>query len=209
MQKIIEAEKASLGKVIVTFNYRYAPIHTKIKELILEGKLGKITSIDLNWYLDTHHGSSYFKRWNRYRDISGGLSIHKCTHHFDLVNWWINQTPVEAFAYGDLHYYGANGELNPAEDTDGRYCGTCSYTEECAYYARWNRRQKVVNVPDDHLAHLKPKIRNTHIQTIVQTDVFLMEILRLKIRIVQQLNIAKVLYLAIQLIFPFRMKATV
>ncbi|MFA9457925.1 Gfo/Idh/MocA family protein [Halalkalibacter sp. AB-rgal2] len=154
-KRIIEAEKASRGKVIVTFNYRYAPIHTKIKELILEGKLGRITSIDLNWYLDTHHGSSYFKRWNRYRDISGGLSIHKCTHHFDLVNWWINQTPVEAFAYGALHYYGANGEWNPAEEKDGRYCGTCSYTEECSYYARWNRRQKAVNVPDDHLGSLE------------------------------------------------------
>ena len=68
--------------------------------MVWEGRLGRITSVDLNWYLDTYHGSSYFKRWNRRREMSGGLSIHKSTHHFDLVNWWIGQKPVEAFAYG-------------------------------------------------------------------------------------------------------------
>src|SRR5690625_3978281 len=35
-KKIMEAEANSEGKVTVTFNYRYSPIHTKIKELILE-----------------------------------------------------------------------------------------------------------------------------------------------------------------------------
>src|SRR5690625_4822719 len=33
-QRVVDAEKKSKGKVTVTFNYRYAPIHTKIKELI-------------------------------------------------------------------------------------------------------------------------------------------------------------------------------
>ena len=116
-RRVLDAERVSKGTVTVTFNYRYAPIHTKIKEMVWEGKLGRITSVDLNWYLDTYHGSSYFKRWNRRREMSGGLSIHKSTHHFDLVNWWIGQKPVEAFAYGDLHYYGAEGSLIRAKKT--------------------------------------------------------------------------------------------
>ena len=24
---------------------------------------------------------------------SGGLLVHKATHHFDLVNWWIDSHP--------------------------------------------------------------------------------------------------------------------
>jgi predicted dehydrogenase len=148
--RIMAAEEKSKGRVTVTFNYRYAPIHTKIKELILEGKLGRITSIDLNWYIDTYHGASYFKRWNRMREFSGGLSIHKSSHHFDLVNWWIDQKPVDAFAYGALNYYGPDGELNP-EKVDGRYCGTCDVRERCAYYRRWNTRSKRSNIKDDHI----------------------------------------------------------
>ncbi|KQO17579.1 Gfo/Idh/MocA family protein [Paenibacillus sp. Leaf72] len=152
-KRVIEAEKASKGSVIVTFNYRYAPIHTKIKEIVQEGKLGRITSIDLNWYLDTYHGSSYFKRWNRERKLSGGLSVHKSTHHFDLVNWWIDQKPVEVFSFGALNYYGAQGEANPRKE-DGRFCSTCSHTEDCSYYSRWNARSRNLKVPDDHLGSL-------------------------------------------------------
>jgi predicted dehydrogenase len=24
--------------------------------------------------------------------------VHKATHHFDLVNWWLSASPVEVFA---------------------------------------------------------------------------------------------------------------
>ncbi|CAG7649573.1 Gfo/Idh/MocA family protein [Paenibacillus allorhizosphaerae] len=153
-RRIMDAEARSKGKVTVTFNYRYAPIHTKIKEMVLEGKVGRVTSIDLNWYIDTYHGSSYFKRWNRIREISGGLSIHKSSHHFDLVNWWIGQKPVEAFAYGALNYYGPEGELNPRKE-DGRHCGTCDVKQDCAYYTRWSTRSRDMAVKDDHLGTVK------------------------------------------------------
>jgi len=149
-QRILEAEANSKGKVIVTFNYRYAPIHIKLKELVASGAVGRVTNVDLNWYIDTYHGSSYFKRWNRNREHSGGLSIHKSSHHFDLVRWWIDQQPQQVFAYGGLHYYGAEGEANPRKE-DGRYCSTCDVKWECDYYSRWNSRSADIKVKDDHL----------------------------------------------------------
>ncbi|MFS0636223.1 Gfo/Idh/MocA family oxidoreductase [Mesobacillus foraminis] len=149
-RRVMEAEAKSKGKVIVAFNYRYNPFHRKIKELILEGKIGRVTSVDLNWYIDTYHGASYFKRWNRNRKFSGGLSIHKSTHHFDLVNWWIDQVPEEVFAYGALNYYGKDGELNPSP-ADGRYCSTCEEKLNCGYYSRWSNRRNSISVKDDHI----------------------------------------------------------
>lgn len=153
-KRVLDAQNNSSGKLYVTFNYRYSPIHTRIKELILEGKVGRVTSVDLNWYLDTYHGASYFKRWNRKRSNSGGLSVHKSTHHIDLVNWWIDQKPVEAFAYGALNYFGPEGELNPAKE-DGRYCGTCQVKQNCAYFMRWSTRSKEVAPEDDHLTNME------------------------------------------------------
>lgn len=149
-RRIMDAEEASKGKVTVTFNYRYNPYHTKIKELILSGKLGKITSVDLNWYIDTYHGSSYFQRWNRHRELSGGLSIHKSSHHFDLINWWLNQKPVEVFAFGATNYYGEESPLNPNQE-DGRYCAACNVKHSCSYYTRWNTRSSGASVQDDHI----------------------------------------------------------
>lgn len=84
------------------------------------------------------------------REYSGGLSIHKSSHHFDLVNWWLEQTPVEAFAFGALNYYGANSDYNP-ENEDGRYCGTCTVSERCSYHSRWSSRSQRTAVQDDHI----------------------------------------------------------
>ncbi|MDI6582565.1 Gfo/Idh/MocA family oxidoreductase, partial [Bacillus subtilis] len=75
------------------FNYLYSPFHRKIIEMILVGKIGRVTSVDLYWYIDTYNGASYFKRWNRSRQFSGCLSVNKSTHHFDLVNWLLWQNP--------------------------------------------------------------------------------------------------------------------
>jgi len=135
---ILAAEKKSRGRVTVTFNYRYSPKATRIRELLAHGVVGRVVNVDLNWHLDTYHGASYFMRWNRRRECSGGLNVHKATHHFDLVQWWIGQRPVEVFAYGARNYYGPDGPRNPSRK-DGRHCPTCAERSECDYYMRWHR----------------------------------------------------------------------
>lgn len=110
-QLIIDTIKRTGKKLTVTFNYRYAPRNTKVKELLASGVIGDIKSIHFEWLLDTTHGADYFRRWHRDKRNSGGLMVHKATHHFDLVNWWTNSTPKTVFALGDLVYYGrANAE---------------------------------------------------------------------------------------------------
>ena len=90
---MLEAEKKTGRKVIVTFNYRFTPYVTRIKELIREGSIGKILSVHFEWMLDTSHGADYFRRWHRRMENSGGLLVHKATHHFDMINWWLEDEP--------------------------------------------------------------------------------------------------------------------
>ena len=149
--RVREAEKKSKGKVTCTFNYRYNPQHRLIRELVLAGKVGRVTHVDLNWYIDIKHGSSYFHRWNRMRENSGSLSIHKASHHFDLVNWWIGcSDPQTVHAFGALNHYGPNGPFNPSKK-DGRHCSDCAERRKCAYKARWESRSSTIKVHDDHL----------------------------------------------------------
>jgi len=96
----------------VTFNYRYAPRNQRVKELLSQGVIGNILSVHFEWLLDTRHGADYFRRWHRDKRNSGGLMVHKATHHFDLVNWWLNTHPDTVFASGGLKFYGKeNAEL--------------------------------------------------------------------------------------------------
>lgn len=127
-EAILQAEKRTGKKIIVAFNYRHSPHMTKIKELLLQERVGKITSVDFHWYLNTYHGADYFRRWHAYKKFGGSLLVHKSTHHFDLVNWWLNSDPVEVKAYGSLDFYGKNGSLR------GKNCRTCSHTKTCAFY---------------------------------------------------------------------------
>ncbi|MBO2945565.1 Gfo/Idh/MocA family oxidoreductase [Paenibacillus sp. F411] len=105
-QEILDASKRTGRNIRVTFNYRYAPHHTKVRELIQEGTIGKVTSVHFEWLLNTQHGADYFRRWHRDKRNSGGLLVHKSTHHFDLVNFWIGSQPQTVFAFGDLMFYG-------------------------------------------------------------------------------------------------------
>ncbi|CAM4470481.1 putative dehydrogenase [Paenibacillus endophyticus] len=105
-QEILDAVERTGRHVRVTFNYRYAPHHTKAREIIASGTIGKVTSVHFEWLLNTQHGADYFRRWHRNKQNSGGLLVHKSTHHFDLVNFWIGSQPESVFAYGDLLFYG-------------------------------------------------------------------------------------------------------
>jgi predicted dehydrogenase len=111
-QQIIDTKKKTGKHLTVTFNYRYSPRNTKIKEIIKSGMVGEITSIHFEWLLDTCHGADYFRRWHRNKNNSGGLMVHKSTHHFDLINWWIDSAPETVFAMGDLKFYGKENAEN-------------------------------------------------------------------------------------------------
>ena len=117
--RAIFAAIARTGRSLrVAFNYRYAPAYTTLRRVMLDGVVGRPRCVDFSWLLDTSHGADYFRRWHRERENSGGLLVHKATHHFDLVNWWMDSRPEEVFAFGALGFYGrenaaARGERYP------------------------------------------------------------------------------------------------
>ncbi|MDQ0091136.1 putative dehydrogenase [Paenibacillus anaericanus] len=105
-KEIFDAIERTGQNLRVTFNYRYAPHNTKIREVIMDGTIGEILSVNFEWLLNTEHGADYFRRWHRDKRNSGGLLVHKSTHHFDLMNFWLDSKPDTVFAMGDLRYYG-------------------------------------------------------------------------------------------------------
>ena len=105
-QEILDCIERTGKSLRVTFNYRYAPHNTKVREVLASGAIGKVTQVHFEWILNTSHGADYFRRWHRDKRNSGGLLVHKSTHHFDLVNFWLGTYPVRVFALGDLKFYG-------------------------------------------------------------------------------------------------------
>lgn len=139
-QDIIDAEKRTNRNIRVTFNYRYGPAAARVKELLMSGEIGKITSVDFSYYLNTDHGASYYRRWHAYKQFNGSLLVHKSTHHFDLLNWWLDGEPVHVNAHGDLRHYGWNGEYC------GERCMTCAHKGECPYFWDITKNEFLMNL---------------------------------------------------------------
>ncbi|MGK2862230.1 MAG: Gfo/Idh/MocA family protein [Chitinophagaceae bacterium] len=139
-KRIIDAEKKSGKKVVVAFNYRHSVHAMQLKELLVQNRVGKIVSVDFNWYLNVHHGSDYFRRWHGRMAKGGSLWVHKATHHFDLLNWWLNSEPVEVSAYGALEHYGKNNAFR------GTKCRGCEYKDKCKFYWDINKDEKLVGL---------------------------------------------------------------
>ncbi len=115
-RRIAEEVQLSGKQIVVTHNYRYSPRNSGLKQLIKNGSIGRPLSVTFEWVLDTAHGADYFRRWHRDKANSGGLLIHKASHHFDLINWLLADAPVQVYARGGVRFYGA-------ENADARGMG--------------------------------------------------------------------------------------
>ncbi|MRN56021.1 Gfo/Idh/MocA family protein [Paenibacillus monticola] len=151
-QEILDAVERTGKKLRVTFNYRYAPHNTKIRELIMDGAIGEVLSVNFEWLLNTQHGADYFRRWHRDKRNSGGLLVHKSTHHFDLMNFWLGSRPETVFAMGDLRFYGReNAEKRGVSEFYQRVHGSAAAKNDpFALHLEDNEQLKAMYLDTEH-----------------------------------------------------------
>jgi predicted dehydrogenase len=133
-QAILDACKRNGRSLRVTFNYRYSPPRTQVKDMLMNGDIGEVLSVDFHWLLNTVHGADYFRRWHSNKAISGGLMIHKATHHFDLVNWWLGAQPESVTAIGKREFYTPTMARRMGLKSHHERCRTCPEQNACTFY---------------------------------------------------------------------------
>ena len=127
-QAILQAEKRTGRRVATTFNARHGAASEEIKKVLLSGELGRIISAEFHEYLDVQHGASYFRRWHGKKRFSGSLLVHKASHHFDQMNWWLDAEPAVVHAFGGVEFYGGNGSFR------SRRCRGCPFRDRCEFF---------------------------------------------------------------------------
>jgi predicted dehydrogenase len=133
-QRILDAVKRSGRHIRVTFNYRYSPPRTQVKDILMSGEIGDVLSVDFTWLLNTVHGADYFRRWHSDKANSGGLMVHKATHHFDLVNWWLGAQPETVHAFGSRQFYTPAMARRMGLESHHARCLTCPEKAKCSFY---------------------------------------------------------------------------
>jgi predicted dehydrogenase len=148
-REILLAERASSGTVTVGHNVRYSTSLRRMRNLVAGGAIGRVVAVDLLWGVDTYHGASYFRRWNRERANSGGLSVHKAVHHLDMVNWIIGAVPSEVYSAGARNFYGAQSPHRP-HGVDGEQLAIGAERRLSPYHQRW--QGDALPAAQDHFA---------------------------------------------------------
>lgn len=108
--RIMETAARTGRKVRVAFNCRFMPSSILVKKLLGSGVIGEVICGSLNYMIGAAHGASYFARWHAQKALSGGLLVHKASHHFDLINWWLDGIPDTLFAAGRRGFFGAENK---------------------------------------------------------------------------------------------------
>lgn len=136
VRAVLAAEAVSKGRVTVAHNARYEPAARRVKDLVHSGAIGRVVSVDLVEGIDTYHGSSFFRRWNRVRAKSGGLVVTKGCHTLDLAAWILADPPSEVVAYGGRAFYGSSSPHRP-RGLDGEPLDPPSEAALNPYAQRW------------------------------------------------------------------------
>ena len=131
----IASEAKTRGlKVLVCHVLRYTPFYRKIKEIIDEGTIGKIVSLQLNehvWY--GHFVNAYVRgKWRSEEECGSGFLLAKCCHDTDLICWLNNiSTPKSVSSFGSRKFYIKEN----APEGATKYCYQCPHRENCVFDA--------------------------------------------------------------------------
>lgn len=112
---------------------RYSPFFVKIKELISNGIIGQLVSIQHIESVGYWHMAHSFVRGNWSRsDDSCPMILAKCCHDTDILTWLIGSHCRWVSSYGSLAHF---NEFNKPQGAP-RYClDGCPHRDECPYYA--------------------------------------------------------------------------
>ncbi len=84
---------------------RYSPHYRRIRQLIAEGRIGQIVSMEFNETLEFNHGGFIMGDWRRLRKNAGTHLLEKCCHDIDLTNWMMASRARRVASFGGLDFF--------------------------------------------------------------------------------------------------------
>ncbi len=130
--RVIAAARQARRILYMGFNLRHNIVLRRIKSIVAEGQLGRLFAVQATEYYNG--GRTYMARWNRLKKYSGSLFIHKGSHDFDIINWFmLPARPVRVSCFASV--FTLNPQGLPFKSRrgvkPGPTCSACPYQKEC------------------------------------------------------------------------------
>lgn len=91
----------------IGFVLRYSPFYRKMYQLLTDGRIGDIISLEFNETTDPNHGAAMHGNWRRDVKKGGNLLLEKCCHDIDLLHWLTASRPRRVASFGGLNFFTA------------------------------------------------------------------------------------------------------
>ena len=112
---------------------RYTPFYSKIKELILDGAVGRVMNIQAREDVGFFHQAHSFVRGNwRSSEETSPMILAKCCHDMDILVWLSDSRCKRVSSFGELSWF---KEENAPQGSAKRCLGGCLVKEKCPYDA--------------------------------------------------------------------------
>ena len=120
-------------KIVVCHVLRYTPIFITLKNVINQGRLGEIMSINHEECVGNVHQSHSFVRgkWGN-SDRSSVMLLQKSCHDMDILQWLIGKKCKKVQSFGSLRYF---REENAPEGAPEYCIQGCPKADTCPYNA--------------------------------------------------------------------------
>jgi predicted dehydrogenase len=96
----------------VGYQYRYYGLYHKVKEIIDENWLGKITHFECQYNRNSNWRNPVSDpqlertiNWRMYREYCGGPLSELCAHEIDMVNYLLDSHPLKVTGVGSINYW--------------------------------------------------------------------------------------------------------
>lgn len=142
-------------RVLVCHVLRYTPFYRTIKNMIDEGRIGKVESINavegVGYY---HYAHSYVRgNWHK-KSNSSPMILAKCCHDLDLILWLSRKNCIKITSFGSLDYF----KRENAPEGSAERCFDCK-VENCPFNAPKFYYSRIPKWPSN-LLHPEPTVEN-------------------------------------------------
>lgn len=118
---------------ILCFVLRYTEFFSTIHDIIAEGKIGKVNSINHMENIPLIDQVHAFTRGIfRNEETACPIIISHCCHDLDIISWFAGSRCTKVASFGSLSYF---NEKNAPEGAPHRCLDGCPVSSNCKYYA--------------------------------------------------------------------------
>lgn len=108
------ADAVSKSRLVfqVGYQYRYYGLYKRVKEIIQQNWLGRITHLESQYNRNSDWrnpvkdpAQERIINWRMYKEYCGGPLSELCAHQIDMIQYLLDSHPIKAIAMGGINYW--------------------------------------------------------------------------------------------------------